>query len=48
MEDEPVMEKLVGKNCSGEDSICIDSEFLNEFDLPGAAIYKWPRGYIIL
>jgi len=35
------MAKLVDENCSSEDSSCSDGEFLNEFDVPGAALNGW-------
>ena len=37
------MAKLVGENCSSEDSSSDNEscEFLNEFDVPGAALNGW-------
>ena len=32
------MAKVVDGNCSSEDSSCSDDEFLNVFDVPGAAL----------
>ena len=32
------MAKVVDGNCNDEDNSCTDDEFLNEFDVPGAAL----------